>query len=68
MLVAALIAIPLLVLLAALFIAGRKTQYETVPLAGSAERIFWLMPMPGLAARLGRALSDTPRDLSVGVF
>jgi len=68
MLVAALIAIPLLVLLAALFIAGRNTQYETAPGAGSAERIFWLMPMPGLAARLGRALSDTPRDLSVGVF
>src|SRR6185369_10278315 len=68
MLVAALIAISLLVLLAALFITGRKTQDETAPRAGSPERIFWLMPMPGLGARLARAVSDTPRDLSVGVY
>ena len=68
MLIVALIAILLLVLLAALFIAGRKTQYETAPRAGSPERIFWLMPMPGLWARLARAVSDTPRDLGVGVY
>ena len=68
MLIVALIAIPLLVLLAALFIAGRKTQFETAPRAGSPERVFWLMPMPGLWARLARAVSDTPRDLSVGVL
>ena len=68
MLVAALIAILLLVLLAALFVAGRKTKYETAPQAGSPERIFWLMPLPGLWARLARAVSDTPRDLSVGVY
>ena len=30
------------------------------------ERIFWIMPLPGLLSRLGRAFSDTVREISSG--
>jgi hypothetical protein len=67
MLIVALIAILLLVLLAVLSTVGRKIQYEEPVRSGYPERIFWLMPLPGLGARLARALSDTPGELSAGV-